>query len=162
MAFETNSDGSTRRIFVQLSGLHGFAVVDFAKRAQVTEITLPDQPGGYGSAEGRLGVPSHGIGVAPDGKSLWVNSTLANAVFEYSLPDLQLLGHAQLPEVHALGHRPRGAVPEWITFTPDSKFVYVSDSAAKAVSVIDTKTLKQVALVPVGEVPKRMNTLVLH
>ena len=53
-------------------------------------------------------------------------------------------------------------MPEWITFTPDSKLVYVSDSAAKLVSVIDTKTLKQVAVIPVGEVPKRMNTLVLH
>ncbi|PYX92583.1 MAG: hypothetical protein DMG71_17685 [Acidobacteria bacterium] len=88
MAFEKNSDGTTRRIFVQLSGFHGFAVVDFAKQAEVARIKLPDEPHGFGVAEGRTGVPSHGIGVAPDGKSLWVNSTLANAVFEYSLPDL--------------------------------------------------------------------------
>lgn len=162
MAFETNSDGSTRRIFIQLSGFHGFAVVDFAKRAEVARIKLPDQPGGFGITEGRRGVPSHGIGVAPDGKSLWVNSTLANAVFEYALPDLQLIGHAELPVLHPLGRPQSGAVPEWITFTPDSKLVYVSDSAAKLVSVIDTKTLKQVAVIPVGEVPKRMNTLVLH
>src|SRR5947207_9551612 len=33
MAFEANPDGSTSRIFVQLTGLNGFAVVDFAKRA---------------------------------------------------------------------------------------------------------------------------------
>src|SRR6266852_3760612 len=162
MAFETNPDGSTGRIFVQLSGFHGFAVVDFAKRAEVARIKLPDQRGGFGISEGRRGVPSHGIGVAPDGKSLWVNSTLANAVFEYALPDLQLIGHAELPVLHPLGRPQSGAVPEWITFTPDSKLVYVSDSAAKLVSVIDTKTLKQVAVIPVGEVPKRMNTLVLH
>ena len=162
MAFETNADGSTRRIFAQLSGFHGFAVIDFAKHAEVARIKLPDQPGGFGIAEGRRGVPSHGIGVAPDGKSLWVNSTLANAVFEYSLPDLQLVGHAQLPEVQPMGRAPSGAVPEWITFTPDSKFVYVSNSASESVSVIDTKTLKEVAVIPVGEVPKRMNTLVLH
>jgi len=162
MAFETNADGSTRRIFVELSGLHGFAVIDFARREQVAQIKLPDQPGGFGIAEGRLGVPSHGIGVAPDGKSLWINSTLANAVFEYSLPDLQLVGHAQLLEVQPLGRARSGAVPEWITFTPDSKRMYVSDSAAQCVSVIDTGTLKEVAIIPVGEVPKRMNTLVLH
>jgi hypothetical protein len=47
MAFEANPDGSTRRIFVQLSGFHGFAVVDFAKRAEVARITLPNQPGGF-------------------------------------------------------------------------------------------------------------------
>jgi len=162
MAFEKGADGSTRRIFVQLSGLNGFAVVDFAKRAEVARIKLPDQPGGFGIAEGRAGTPSHGIGVAPDGKSLWVNSTFANAVFKYSLPDLKLVGHAKLPEVHPLGRAPTGAVPEWITFTPDSKLVYISDSGARLISVIDTATLKQVATVSVGEVPKRMNTLVLH
>jgi YVTN family beta-propeller protein len=162
MAFETNPDGSTRRIFVELSGLHGFAVVDFAKRAEVARINLPSEPGGFGILEGRTGTPSHGIGVAPDGKSLWVNSTLANAVFEYSLPDLKLIGHSALPLVHPFGHPPTGAVPEWITFTPDSRTVYVSNSGARSVSAIDTKTLKPIAVIPAGEVPKRINTLVLH
>ena len=162
MAFETNADGSTRRIFVQLSGFNGFVVVDFAKRAETARIKLPDQPGGYGKAEGRTGTPSHGIGVSPDGKSLWVNSTLANAVFKYSLPDLTLLGYTPLPEVHPLAHAATGSVPEWITFTPDGKRVYVSNSAARSESAIDTESMKLIALVPVGEVPKRINTLVLH
>jgi len=162
MAFETNPDGSTRRIFVQLSGFHGFAIVDFAKRAEVARITLPGEPGGFGILEGRSGTPSHGMGIAPDGKSLWVNSTFANAVFAYSLPDLRLIGHSALPLVHPFGHPPTGAVPEWITFTPDSRTVYVSNSAARSVSAIDTKTLKSITVIPAGEVPKRINTLVLH
>jgi YVTN family beta-propeller protein len=162
MAFETNSDGSTSRMFVQLSGFNGFAVVDFAKHAEVARIRLPDQPGGFGVAEGRTGTPSHGIGVTPDGHSLWVNSTFANAVFKYSLPELKLVGHADLPEVHPLGHPPTGSVPEWITFTPDSKIVYVSNSGAGSISAIDTTTLKEIAIIPVGEIPKRINTLVLH
>jgi YVTN family beta-propeller protein len=142
--------------------VNGFAVVDFAKRAEIARIKLPDQPGGFGLAEGRLGTPSHGIGVSPDGKSLWVNSTFANAVFAYSLPDLKLIGHVALPEVHPVGHSPTGSVPEWITFTPDSKTIYISNSGAASVTAIDTKTLKQIALIPVGEVPKRINTLVLR
>jgi len=162
MAFESNPDGSTRRIFVQLSGFHGFAIIDFAKRAEVDRIHLPDHPAGFGTLEGRTGTPSHGIGVAPDGKSLWVSSTLANAVFAYSLPDLKLIGHSALPLVHPFGHPPTGAVPEWITFTPDSKTVYVSNSGARSVSAIDTKTLQSIAVIPAGEVPKRINTLVLH
>ena len=162
MAFEVNPDGSTHRIFVQLSNFNGFAIVDFAKRSEVARITLPDEPGGFGIAEGRVNTPAHGIGVAPDGKSLWVNSTLANAVFEYSLPDLELVGHTSLPLVHPLGHAPTGSVPEWITFTPDSKLVYISNSGNRSVSAIDAKTLKLVAVIPVGEVPKRINTLVLH
>jgi len=162
MAFETNPDGSTNRIFVQLSGFNGFAVVDFAKRLEVARIKLPDQPGGFGKVEGRAGTPSHGIGVTPDGKSLWVNSTVANAVFKYSLPELKLLGYATLPEVHPLGRSPTGSVPEWITFTPDSKVVYVSNSGAGSVSAIDANTLQEIAVIPVGEVPKRINTLLLH
>ena len=162
MAFETNPDGSTSRTFVQLSGWNGFAVLDFAKRAEVARIKLPERPGGFGTAEGRLGTPSHGIGVSPDGKSLWVNSTVANAVFRYSLPDLTLVGYVTLPEVHPLGHAPTGSVPEWITFTPDSKRVYVSNSGLRSLSVIDTQAMKLVAVIPVGEVPKRINTLVVH
>jgi YVTN family beta-propeller protein len=162
MAFDTNPDGSSARIFVQLSGFNGFAIVDFAKRAEIARIKLPDQPAGFGAAEGRLGTPAHGIGVAPDGKSLWVNSTVANAIFKYSLPDLNLIGHADLPLVHSLGHAPSGSVPEWIAFLPDSKFVYVSNSGAASVSVIDTTTLKVVTLISVGEVPKRMNALTIY
>src|SRR5438477_319784 len=30
MAFDTNADGSTKRIFVQLSGFNGFITIDFA------------------------------------------------------------------------------------------------------------------------------------
>jgi YVTN family beta-propeller protein len=159
MAIEKDPDGSTGRIFVQLSNLHGFAVVDFAKHQEIARVKLPDGP--YGKAEWRLGTPSHGIGIAPDGKTLWVNSVLANAVFEYSLPDLKLMGHATLPEVKNQGHSSSGSVPEWITFTPDGRMVYVSNSADRSVSAIDTETLKQVARITVGEVPKRINTLSL-
>ena len=159
MTIEKNPDGSTSRIFVQLSNLHGFAVVDFAKRKEVARIKLPDGP--YGKAEWRMGTPSHGIGIAPDGKTLWVASVLANAVFEYSLPDLTLMGHTALPEVKNQGGASSGSVPEWITFTPDGRMVYVSNSADRSVSAIDTETLKQVARITVGEVPKRINTLAL-
>ena len=162
MAFETNPDGSTRRIFVQLSRLNGFAVIDFAAHAEVARIKFPDKLSRFGIAEGREGTPSHGIGVSPDGKSLWVNSTFANAVFVYSLPELKLIGSVELPEGHPLGGPPSGSVPEWITFTPDSKLVYVSNSGAKSVTAIDISKLKIVALIPVGEVPKRMSTLVLR
>ena len=162
MTFETNPDGSTRRIFLQLSGFNGFAVVDFATHAEVARVQLPPEPGGFGIAEGRTGTPSHGIGVSPDGKALWVNSTFANAVFKYSLPNLKLAGYVLLPEVHPASHAPTGSVPEWITFTPDGKTVYVSNSGAGSVSAINTSTMKEVAVVPVGEVPKRINTLMLR
>src|SRR5690606_6693835 len=44
IAFEKNPDGSTKRMFVQLSEVHGFAVVDFATQREVQRIMLPDLP----------------------------------------------------------------------------------------------------------------------
>ena len=100
--------------------------------------------------------------VAQDNSSVWVDSRMGNCVYAYSLPDLKLIGHCTLPLVHPLGRASTGAVPEWITFTPDSKTVYISNSAAQSVSAIDANTLKSVAVIPVGDVPKRINTLVLR
>ncbi len=162
MAFEAAADGVTQRIFVQLSRLNGFAVVDFAARREVTRVEFPGELNAFGEAEGRLDTPSHGIAVAPDGKSLWVTSVLANAVFRYSLPDLKLMGHAALPEIRIADRKPIGALPDWLAFTPDSRLVYVSNSGANSVSAIDAASLKVIATIPVGEVPKRMNTLVLR
>jgi YVTN family beta-propeller protein len=162
MAFEANPDGSTKRIFIQLSGFNGFGVVDFATHAEVKRITLPSEPGGYGVAEGRTGTPSHGIGITPDGKSLWVASTQSNALFQYALPSLELMGHTELPHVFPQGSKPTGSVPEWITFTPDSKVLYVSNSADRSVSAVDTETRKIVAIIPAGDVPKRINTMVIR
>lgn len=147
IAFERAPDGSTSRMFAQLSGFDGFAVVDFKTHGEVARIKNPSEPGG-GKAEG--GAPSHGIGVSPDNKTLWVNSSMSNAVFVYSLPDLKVLGYVKT-----------GNVPDWITFTPDGKTIYVANSGANSVSAIDTATRKEIARVPVGEVPKRNGTVVV-
>jgi YVTN family beta-propeller protein len=147
IAFEKAPDGSTKRLFIQLSGYNGFAVVDFKTHEEVARIKLPSEPSG-GHAEG--GAPSHGIGVAPDGKTLWVNTSLSNAVFVYSLPDLKVQGFVKT-----------GDVPDWITFTPDSKTIYIANSGANSVSAIDIASRKEVARIPVGEVPKRNGTVVV-
>jgi YVTN family beta-propeller protein len=53
-------------------------------------------------------------------------------------------------------------VPNWVTFTPDSKTIYISNAAIKSVTAIDTQSMTVKAVVPVGEVPKRINTLVTN
>ena len=45
MTMETNPDGSTKRVFMQLSDLNGFAIVDFASRQMVGKIELPKAQG---------------------------------------------------------------------------------------------------------------------
>ena len=159
ISLESHPDGSASRIFVELSGFNGFAAIDFAKREEVARIRLPepDVPGGFG----RRSDTSHGLGVAPDNKTVWVVSRVSNAVYAYSLPDLKLLGHVPLPVLQLPGRAPIGASPHWVTFTPDSKTVYVSTDAIKSVSAIDVQTRKEVARIPVGEVPRRLSTLVL-
>jgi YVTN family beta-propeller protein len=162
MAIETNPDDSTKRIFVQLSDTDGFAVVDFAKREEAARIMLPDLHVGIELDPGRAAAPSHGIGVSPDGKTLWVTSIPQNAIFAYSLADLTLAGRVALPELKLPGRSPGGAVPNWVTFAPDSKTVYISNAGLRSVTAVDTQAMKVRAVIPVGEVPKRMNTLVMR
>jgi YVTN family beta-propeller protein len=147
MAIETNTDGSTRRIFVQLTSLRGFAVVDFATHQVVDRIKFPDEPKWYDEELSDLDA-AHGIEVAPDGKTLWVNSTSTRTVFVYSLPDLKLVGQARV-----------GRGPGWITFTPDSKKAYIS--AEGALSVVDAKTMKETARIEMADSSGESKTLVL-
>jgi YVTN family beta-propeller protein len=151
MTFNTNPDGSTKWIFVQLSGFNGFAVVDFATRKEINRIKNPDLPPGKQTVpEGSD--PSHGMAVTADGKTLVVCSRLNNFLYAYSLPDLRPLGGAEL------GGKGAG----WVTLTPDGKTAYVANPVTNDVSVVDIKSLKEVARIPVGFVPKRNVTGVLQ
>jgi YVTN family beta-propeller protein len=162
MTIEAGPDGSTRRIFVQLSDTNGFAVVDFAARKEVARIALPNTSAEFETDAGRATAPSHGLGVAPDNKTLWVTSIPNNAVYAYSLDDLKLIGEVALPSLTLPGHGPIAAVPNWVTFTPDSKTIYISNAALRSVTAIDSAAMKVKAVIPVGEVPKRINTLVMN
>ncbi len=159
MTIDTNPDGSTRNVYIQLSDLNGFAVLDFASRKVVNTIELP-KDGGVEVIHHRMDSPSHGIGVSPDNKTLWVTSILANAVIAYSLPDLKPIGRVGLPQIKVPGRDPMAAVPNWVTFTPDSKQIYISNAAHNSVSAIDMVAMKEMAVIPVGQAPKRIGTLV--
>ena len=152
MAFETNPDGSTKRIFVQLSELHGFAVVDFAQRREVARVQLPNDIPAEKVDKGPFnGSPSHGLGVAPDGRTLWVTSRPNARVYAYSLPDLKLLGAIDV-----------GGRPDWVTFTPDSRQIYIATENNDSVVVIDVPSRKEMARIKVGSAPKRNITVSLR
>jgi YVTN family beta-propeller protein len=149
MAFLTNPDGSTRWIFVQLSGFNGFAVVDFDSHKEINRIKLPDLPAGKTTYKWG-GNESHGMAVTSDQKTLIVNSRLNSSIYFYSLPDLKGIGSTEV-----------GRSPDWITLTPDGKRAYVANAASNSVSVVDVKSMKEITRIPVGEVPKRNITAVL-
>jgi YVTN family beta-propeller protein len=150
MAISKNPDGSTRSVFVQFGNHNGFAVVDFQTRKEVTRITLPKL------APGRAAIPtgsaeSHGLAVTEDQKTLVVCSRLNNALYTYSLPDVKLAGTAPLS----------GKGCAWVTVTPDGKRAYAADPVGNQTLVVDLPTMKEVARIPVGQVPKRNHTMVV-
>jgi YVTN family beta-propeller protein len=151
MTFDWNPDGSTKNIYVQLSGFHGLAVVDFKSGKEVRRIEHPPVPGEHAHTDGLQGAPAHGLGVSPDGKTLWSTSKVYSHAYVFSLPDLKPLG-----TVFAGQH------PEWVTFTPDSRFVYIGAAGDNMTFAIDVRTLKEVARIPVGQVPKRVATALLR
>ena len=130
MTIEANPDGSTKRVFAQVSELDGFMVIDFAARKQVATIQVPKVADAPEVIAHRLDSPSHGIGVSPENRTLWVTSILMSAV------------------------------PNWVTFTPGGKEIYISNAAHNSVSAIDTQAMKEIAVIPVGQAPKRIGTLV--
>jgi YVTN family beta-propeller protein len=151
MTFSWNADGSTQWIFVQMSGLNGFAVVDFATRKEIKRIQNPDLPPGKATVpEGSD--PSHGMAVTADGKTLVVCSRLNNYLYSYSLPDLKVIGAAELT----------GKGAGWVTLTPDGKTAYVANPVTNDVSVVDIKTMKETTRIAVGYVPKRNATGMLQ
>jgi YVTN family beta-propeller protein len=152
LAVEANPDGSTRRVFVMRDLLRGFAVVDFAQRKVVAEIKLPETQASLKaeSATKQDFSPCHGTGVAPDNKTFWINSHADSAVYAYSLPDLKLLGNV-----------PIGLRPNWLAFSPDSKQVYDLNTEENTLSIIDVKAMKEMARIPVGHRPFKVNALEL-
>jgi YVTN family beta-propeller protein len=151
MIFDTNPDGSTKRIFVQLSNYHGIAVVDWPTRKETSRFVLPDIPGETKETEGLQGAPAHGLAITADKKTLLATSKWYGQMYAYSLPDLKLIG-----SVHVGGH------PEWITLTPDGKKAYVAAAGDNQVSVVDVQTLKETTKIPVGQAPKRNATAELQ
>ena len=151
LAFETNPDGSTKRVFVQLSNFHGFAIVDWAQRKEVGRVELPNDVPAEKVDKGPFnGAPSHGLGVAPDGRTLWVTSRPNARVYAYSLPDVKLLGALDV-----------GGRPDWVTFTPDSRQIYIATENNDSVVVIDVPSRKEITRIKVGSAPKRNITVTM-
>ncbi len=150
MIFDTNPDGSTRNIYVQLSNYHGIAVVDFNTRKETKRWELPEVPGEHKELEGLQGAPAHGLAVTADNKMLLATSKWYGAMYAYSIPDYKLIKAVVV-----------GSHPEWIALTPDGAKAYMGVAGEDQTVAVDLKTMQVVARIPVGAVPKRIGTLVM-
>ena len=136
MAIEANADISTKRIFVELSGVSRGRNRGFRRaKGGGTDRSLPDLQFRRKWPWRTDATPCHGVAVAPDGKSLWINSTVDNAVFAFfaarpAAPWPCLAAGAQ----DNRGNRRSAPHRTEITFTPDSARLFVSNSALDSVS----------------------------
>jgi YVTN family beta-propeller protein len=132
-----------KTVYVALSDFHGFAIASIPACKVVGRVELPSAPPSECPLEPHT--PTHGLGLSPDGKQLWVTSLADARVYVYHVDTRQLLGKVLT-----------GKCPNWIAFSPDGRYCCVSNSGSDDCSIIDTQTQREVARVNVGKGPKRL------
>ncbi len=137
-------------LYVQLSRLHGFEVVDLSKDKIVREVLLPALGPDVPLPKFYPHTYNHGLELSPDEKLLFASGGIGNYVCVYHVPDLTLLATI-----------PVGREPNWIAFSQDGSYAYVSNRKSDNVSVISVRDLKEIKRIPVGKYPQRIRTLVV-
>lgn len=118
-------DGRGTRCYVCVDGLLGFEAGDLLTGKKRCRVEVEGfKPG----ATLRHGCPSHGIGLTPDEKELWVTDAHNSRLHVFdntAMPPKQIASIALRDQ------------PGWVTFSIDGRFAYPSTG-----EVIDTKTRK--------------------
>ena len=116
----------------------------------VNKLLMPELPISQITNDALQGSPGHGLAVSPNGSQLWSTSKPNGHVYAWSLPSLTYLGGIKV-----------GHTPDWLTMTPDSRYLYSANAGSQDVSVIDTQLMKEIARIKVGQTPKRNHTVVV-
>ncbi len=136
-------------LYTQLSRVHGFAVTDLKSGEIVRMIELPGLPENFETPEAFPHNVNHGLELSPDEKYLVAAGSVINMVAIYSHPELELL------KTIDVGHD-----PNWVVFSLDSRFAYVSNRGADSISVIEMASLSEVKRVDTqGKAPARMRVI---
>lgn len=132
--------------YVQLSKLHGFAVVDIASGATTRTVALPPMAANVKVPDRFPFNVNHGLELSPDERHLLAAGSLEGKIEIYTVPELQ---HVKTVQV--------GADPNWIVFSSNGQFAYVSSRKHNEISVIDMKALREVKRITgLGQGPSRM------
>jgi YVTN family beta-propeller protein len=150
MAFEANPDGSTRRMYAQATAINGVFVVDWATRKVVQMLYPPKLPLWKQNADGIQTGDMHGLEVLPNRSAIWASSRLDSRIYGWTLPDLKYIGSVEV-----------GPTANWMTPTPDSKFMYVAVSGSDHTLAVDLQKLQIVAKIKTGARPARISTAIL-
>jgi DNA-binding beta-propeller fold protein YncE len=118
-------NGAGTLCFVTVNGLLGFEIGDVTTGKKLYTVHVEGfKPG----KTKRHGCPSHGVGMTPDEKEVWVCDAANSAVHVF---DVTTLPPKQTASVHLREQ------PGWITFSTDGRFAYPSTG-----DVVDVKTKK--------------------
>jgi YVTN family beta-propeller protein len=127
--------------------LIGFEVADLEKRKVIHRIEA-EVPAELLRTSSR----SHGIGLRPDQKELWMCDVYHDRTYVF---DITVDPPKQTETIVMKG----GGY--WMSFSPDGKNCYISERIGDSVAVIDTATKKTVARIAVGKAPKRVLVVTL-
>ena len=150
MAFEAGADGTTRRAFAQATGINAVWVIDWKSRKVVDLLWPPKLPLWKQNADGIQSGDMHGLEVLPDRSAVWASSRLDSRIYGWTLPDLKYIGAVEV-----------GPSANWMTPTPDSKYMYVAISGVDHTLAVDLKKLAIVAKIKTGARPARISTAIL-
>jgi YVTN family beta-propeller protein len=135
-----------RTMYVALTDLHGFAIVDIPEKKVLRRVEMPaEHPQPHEHPGEPINTLTHGLALSPDEKELWVTSLLDDGMYVYDIPSQKFVGRVLT-----------GSGPNWVAFSPDGKYVCVSNSGSDDVSIIDAKARHEAARLKVGRVPKRL------
>jgi DNA-binding beta-propeller fold protein YncE len=150
MAFMAGDDGATELFFAQGTGVNGLWVIDWETREKITILYPPPLPAWMRNADGNQGAPMHGIEVLPNRSAVWASSRLDSRIYGWTLPDLEYIGAIEV-----------GPTANWMTSTPDSRYMYVAISGSDQTIAIDLQTREIVARMTTGARPARIDVAIL-
>jgi DNA-binding beta-propeller fold protein YncE len=150
MAFLANEDGSTKWLFAQATAINRIWVLDWETGENVDFLVPPALPLWEKNADGIQTGDMHGLEVLPDKSAVWASSRLDSRIYGWSLPDLSFIGSVIV-----------GPSANWMTATPDSKYMYVAVSGADHTLAIDLAKQQIVGKIKAGARPARIATAVL-
>ncbi|MEE2637593.1 MAG: YncE family protein [Acidobacteriota bacterium] len=150
MALEANDDGSTKRLFAQVTAINAVWVVDWDSGEVVDMLWPPELPLWEKNADGIQSGDMHGLEVLPDRSAVCASSRLDSRIYGLTLPDLYYIGSVKV-----------GPSANWMTSTPDSRYMYVAVSGTDHTLAVDLQALEIVATIKTGARPARISTVVL-
>jgi hypothetical protein len=137
-------------MYAQATGINGIWVIDWKTGKTERMLWPPPLPPWQQNADGIQSGDMHGLEVLPDRSSLWASSRLDSRIYGWTLPDLKYIGAVEV-----------GPTANWMTSTPDSRYMYVAVSGSDYTVAVDLQKLAIVAKIKTGARPARISTAIL-